>query len=211
PWNTTPRSFTNGTAAAPATSPAMSSPSNGTNVSSASVNFSWGTVSGATKYQVQVSTQSNFSTLYRYNGTTATSFTMNKFPNDGTVYYWRTRAGNAAAWGPWNTTPRSFTNGTASAPATSPSMSSPANGAYVPSTSITFSWGTVSGASKYQVQVSTQSNFATIYRHNGTTATSFTMNRFPNDGTVYYWRTRAGNATVWGPWNTTPRSFTNGP
>jgi hypothetical protein len=89
-------------------------------------------------------------------------------------------------------------------------MSSPANGATVSSTSITFSWDPVSGASKYQVQVSTQPDFSTLYRYNGTTGTSFTMNNFPNDGTIYYWRTRAGNAIGWGPWNTTPRSFTNG-
>ncbi|MFA5401210.1 MAG: C1 family peptidase, partial [Dehalococcoidia bacterium] len=196
------------------TAPTMTSPTNGAGVYSSTVNFFWSTVSGATKYQLQVSTLPDFSTLYRYNGTTATSFTMNNFPNDGTVYYWRTRAGNAIGWGPWNITPWSFTNGISSAspsaPTTPPAMTSPSNGAGVYSTTVNFSWSTVSGATKYQVQVSTQPDFSTLYRYNGTTATSFTMNNFPNDGTVYYWRTRAGNAIGWGPWNITPWSFTNG-
>ncbi len=92
-----------------------------------------------------------------------------------------------------------------------PSLSSPANGATVSTTSITFSWTTPTGSpTQYQLQVSTSSSFSsTLYDSSTITVTSWTLSGFPNTGTTYYWRVRAYNSSGWGPWSGTS-SFVNG-
>ncbi len=91
-----------------------------------------------------------------------------------------------------------------------PSLSSPANGATVSATSVTFSWTVPSGSpTKYNLQVSTSSTFATTVWDGEPTSSSHTLTGFPNDGTVYHWRVRAWNAGGWGSWSVV-RNFTNG-
>ncbi|MCK8604329.1 CAP domain-containing protein [Desulfoferrobacter suflitae] len=192
--------------------PSLSSPANGATVSTTSITFSWTTPTGSpTQYQLQVSTSSSFSsTVYDSSAITDTSWTLSGFPNTGTTYYWRVRAYNSSGWGPWSGT-RSFINGSSTSVPGAPSLSSPANGATVSTTSITFSWTTPTGSpTQYQLQVSTSSSFSsTLYDSSTITVTSWTLSGFPNTGTTYYWRVRAYNSSGWGPWSGTS-SFVNG-
>lgn len=101
----------------------------------------------------------SFSSLFHYNETSTTSKTYTDFPNDSTNYYWRVRACNAAGWGTWSD-PQSFVNGTPptkpppAKPPPSPTLLSPINNEVVSTSTVTFQWEAVTGASKYQVQVS---------------------------------------------------------
>jgi hypothetical protein len=71
-----------------------------------------------------------------------------------------------------------------------PALTSPANGVTMVPTSTTLSWGAVSGAQTYDLQVSTSSSFSTIFLDNISTGTSAPVSGLAN-GTTYYWRVRA--------------------
>ncbi len=92
-----------------------------------------------------------------------------------------------------------------------PTLASPADGAAVAGTSVTFSWNTPSGSpSKYHLQISTSSTFSSFfYNKDDRTGNSVTLSLFPNNGTRYYWRVRAYNSAGWGAWSSS-RSFING-
>ncbi|MDY0041958.1 MAG: CAP domain-containing protein, partial [Desulforhabdus sp.] len=162
--------------------PSLSSPANGATVSTTDITFSWTTPTGSpTAYHLQVSTSSTFSsTIYSNDSITGTSRTLSGFPNDGTTYYWRVRAYNSSGWGPWSST-RSFINGSTASVPGAPSLSSPANGATVSATSITFSWTTPTGSpTQYQLQVSTSSTVSsTVYDNASITDSSRTLSGCP--------------------------------
>jgi hypothetical protein len=199
-----------GTVQAQPGTPSLSSPTNGATVGGSSVTFSWTVPSGSpTQYELQVSDKSTFQMTAPFWSAESetTSKLLDGFPNDGTVFYWRVRASNSSGDGPWSVV-RSFTNGGSSVP-DAPSLSSPANGATVGGSSVTFSWTAPSGSpTKYNLQASTSSTFVTTVWDGEPTSTSHTLNGFSNNGTDYYWRVRAYNTSGWGAWSVV-RSFTN--
>jgi hypothetical protein len=66
--------------------------------------FKWGSQNGATKYQLQVSTSSSFTTtIFDADVGNNTSQEVTGL-SLGTLYYWRVRAGNDGGWGNWSTT-----------------------------------------------------------------------------------------------------------
>jgi hypothetical protein len=74
----------------------------------AAITFKWGSPNGATKYQLQVSTSSSFTTtVFDADVGNNTSQEVTGL-SLGTLYYWRVRAGNDGGWGNWSTT-RSIT------------------------------------------------------------------------------------------------------
>ena len=204
------RSFNNGTLPLPA-APTLTSPANAATVANTSITFNWGTVSTATNYHIRVGTDAAVETSIFHSNWTygVASKTYTDFPNNGTTYYWKVRAYNAAGWGSWSEI-RSFTNGTLPLPP-APALTSPANGATVSSTSVTFNWGSVSGATNYHIRVGTHPAVETSLFHSNYTygTASKTYTDFPNNGTTYYWKVRAYNAAGWGSWSEI-RSFTNG-
>jgi len=74
--------------------PSLSLPANGLNTSGASIDFSWIASTGADNYYLQVATYSDFSGL-TYDGAVGdtTSINLGSFPDDGSKFYWRMRAG----------------------------------------------------------------------------------------------------------------------
>jgi subtilisin-like proprotein convertase family protein len=78
-------------------------PLNGATSVSQTPQLTWGAVSGATTYDLQVSTSSTFgTTVINATGLTATSYTTGSPLTGATTYYWRTRAANACGVGPWS-------------------------------------------------------------------------------------------------------------
>jgi hypothetical protein len=70
----------------------------------AAIILKWGAPNGATKYQLQVSTISSFTTTVfdaDVGNNTSQEVTGLSF---GTIYYWRVRAGNNGGWSNWSTT-----------------------------------------------------------------------------------------------------------
>ena len=140
---------------------------------------------------------------------TTTSSIQTSFLDDGSEYKWRVRAGDSTRWGSWSAY-RYFINETITAGAPSaPSLLSPAVNATAATETIEFSWSTSSGALNYQLQVVRVSGGAITVDGPLGNVTSSSQSGFPNDGSDYLWRVRAGNATDWGPWSFY-RKFTNG-
>lgn len=74
-----------------------------------------------------------------------------------------------------------------------PNLNAPANGSTGLGSTPTLQWVAASGASGYQVQVSTAPNFSsTVFTATGIDGTSINTSAL-NGGTTYYWRVRASN------------------
>ncbi|NTW48574.1 MAG: hypothetical protein HGB19_02340, partial [Chlorobiales bacterium] len=199
----TEQSFT--TLLAPPGVPSLTSPADGATGVSSTPTLSWGSVTWAAGYELQVSTVSNFATtVVNQTSLTATSYAVTPALNAGTQYYWRVLAKNAAGSSAYSTV-RNFTT---LAPPPVPSLTSPANGATGVSSTLTLSWGAVTGATGYELQVSAVSNFATtVVNQTGLTATSYAVTPALNAGTQYYWRVLAKNAAGSSAYSTV-RNFT---
>jgi outer membrane protein assembly factor BamB len=216
-WSTE-TSFTTVPPSGSPSAPILISPANGANVSGTSVTFQWNASPGATKYYLIVSTnpglsvsQSNSSVRKYFGQVNSTQYTVTGFPNNGTTYYWWVYAGNSSGWcsqaqvvanGGW-----SLVNGTGGGTPTVPSapaLSSPANGANVSGTSVTFQWNASPSATKYFLIVSinpslsvAQSNSSSRKFYGQVNGVQYTVTGFPNNGTTYYWWVYAGNSSGW--------------
>jgi len=227
-------SFIN-TALAKPSAPTLSSPKededgNQAKVSGMSVTFEWEASDEVDEYWLEVNTNASWDKGTRKfcgNVGDVTEFTDRGYPNNGTTYYWRVRAGNATGWSDW-CEGESFTN--ASRP--SPNLSSPekegtdGTKVKVSGTSITFQWQASEGANEYQLEVNKSPPLVLIngswefdedalwkkaYRHYRgiVSGVSKTVTGFPDDGTEYYWRVRARSDAGWSAWSET-WSFING-
>jgi hypothetical protein len=90
---------------APPASPTLVSPSNSTiGVAVNPTTLNWDTATGATSYEVQISTASDFSSItVDQTNDTATSTQVNGLTNN-TTYYWRVMAVNGVAGSAWSQT-----------------------------------------------------------------------------------------------------------
>jgi uncharacterized protein YegP (UPF0339 family) len=167
--------------------------------------FEWVLSSGANKYELEIRKASDNS-LYRSVtlGNVSASI-QTGFPNDGTQYQWRVRAGNATGWSVWSDY-RTFNNGILPA---APTLLVPANNDNVPSISISFQWNASAGANKYQLEVVRVSSGAVFRNLVLGNVTATTQTGFPNDSSQFKWRLRAGSNDGWGPWSDY-RFFNNG-
>ncbi len=177
--------------------PVLSSPSDSDTGVVTPVGLSWGTVTGATTYAVQVSTGSGFTTLaFNQAGLTASSDSIPALAS-GTMFYWRANANNGSATGAWTTAWSFVTGGTVLA---APVLASPTNGTTGLATSVTLAWNTTAGATTYSLEVSTGSAFSTMIVNQP----GLTMNSSPisglSVGTTYYWMVNAactGSLSLW--------------
>lgn len=184
--------------------PVLSTPADGSINIPTATTLTWNAAVGALSYQLQVSTSSNFSgTIINQSGITSSLYELGGLSNN-TVYYWRVNASNASGVSGWSTT-RSFT--TIAAAPTAPVLVSPADSAVGVAINPTLTWKIPSGAISYQLQVSTDTGFATtVVNQSGIVAPSFALSALVNN-TTYYWRVNATNAGGTGPWSVR-RNFT---
>ena len=97
--------------------------------------------------------------------------------------------------------------------------SSPANGAHVPGTSVTFQWTAAEGATDYYLLVKTNDVFAAIseetHYFSGVPGEGNALNKtvggFPNDGTTYYWWVWSDTCNINEVLGNGPWRFTNSP
>ncbi len=161
------------------------------------VSFIWYSAGGATKYQLQVRKVSNNMVFKQRLLGSETTVTVSGFPNDGTQFKWRVRAGNTSGWGPWSAY-RTLVN--ASLPP-APALRAPANNAAVPGSAVLFRWSSATGATSYQLQIRKKSDNSIFKNRRFVNSTSGIIGGFHGDGTQFKWRVRAGNPGGWGPWS----------
>ncbi len=82
--------------------PALSSPVDNATGVALNGSLTWGSVSGATSYKVEVSTQSDFSTTVVSTTETTTTFTFSGELTNNTTYYWRVRSVNGVGESSWS-------------------------------------------------------------------------------------------------------------
>lgn len=177
--------------------PILRSPADNSLVIGTSVTFSWNRSSGANRYQIEVIDAESGAVFQSATLKNVASYKMTKMPNDGRIFNWRVRAGNALTWGEWSET-RSFTN---NAVPDAPTLRSPTDNAISVGGTLSFSWNRAVRATGYQIQViraEDESEFQTVTLKN---VTNVKVSGFSNDGVVYKWRARGLNAVGPGEWS----------
>ncbi|MFZ5857155.1 MAG: glycoside hydrolase domain-containing protein [Chloroflexota bacterium] len=170
----------------------------------ADVTVPTGTVFG--HYQIQVATNTNFTSPVQDATATLSEFTVPVRLLPNTVYYWHVRAANSLGhYGAWSAT-RSFRSAIRA-----PVLLSPANGTTLLDRRPRFDWRNAVGASGYTLQISKYSNFAILMVNAPTIASAFNM---PGDlpaNTTLYWRVRANGVNGPSLWSRVWRFRTGNP
>ena len=177
--------------------PLLASPADGSTGVPTSPTVSWNSSAGAAWYQLQVSTNSTFSsTVLSQQGITGVSYPVSGLlPN--TTYYWRVNTTYTLGTSGWSSVWSFTTAGVLAAP----SLASPADGSTGVSTSPSVTWNATSSAISYRLQVSTDVNVtATVFDQSGITNASSVVTGLANN-TTYYWRVRATYASGQSNWS----------
>ncbi len=174
--------------------PVLALPAGGAGSISIAPVLSWNALTAATSYHLDVSSAADFSTtVYSQGSLTAISQTVSGLANAAT-YYWRVGAKNATGITGWSGIANFTTFAT-------PVLASPVSGTGNISISPTLSWDAVAGATSCHLDVSATADFSTtVYSRGNLTATSQAISGLAN-GTAYYWRIGAKNATGISGWS----------
>ncbi len=185
------------------------SPSDNATQQPVSLTLKWNTASTATSYRLQVGTDSTFAGGLVANDSTLTdTSSVVSGLNTNTKYFWRVNAKNAAGYGAASSL-RRFTT---IAPPAVVTLVFPADNATGQPISLTLRWNTVSVATSYRLEVSTDSTFAggVVVDDSTLTDTSRVVSGL-NTNTKYFWRATARNAAGSGPTSSLRRFTTIAP
>ncbi|MDR8390925.1 Ig-like domain-containing protein [Aliifodinibius sp. S!AR15-10] len=182
------RSFT--TQMASAGTPQLTTPGDGSTGVETEVALNWNSVEYADSYRVELATSSDFSFGVSTQTVSATSATFTALDFE-TTYFWRVTATNSLGDGGTSNV-FSFTTRSESQLA-SPTLTSPTDGTET-STSVLFSWNSVSGATGYRLLVATDSEFNSITVDNSSIETQLEVSTF-DYSTTYYWKVVASDGS----------------
>jgi hypothetical protein len=175
-------------ASAPAV-PTTVAPASGTEVDGLP-RFAWDAVSGAARYEFQLSADSAFNSTQASFFTENTRATLDKTLPNGT-YWWRVRSvdasGAVSGWSAAWSIDKDWGD--------APTLTAPANGAAVvyPTTPLTLRWSAVPRAAEYELSIATDpllgSMISSVYPLE-TQALAFTPTGLLAPGQTYYWAVR---------------------
>lgn len=161
----------------------LNSPANNLLTNQTNLSFSWGSLSGATRYHIQVDTASFTDTAKLFYNKTIPGQLISVALSRDQVYQWRVRAENDTAQSQWSSI-NYFTYDHTSPPATT--LTAPADKQSV-TTPVTLQWGNSATATKYRLYV---------YKSDGTTIYSSTFPTIVN-GTTYSFVGVSGDTDYW--------------
>ena len=178
----------------------LEAPANQYVSASNTINFWWDQVDHALTYHLQVVTP-DFAEpggLVLDTVVSNNKFSFNLSPG---IYQWRVMAENGSSQTPYAAA-RTFTVGLTSFSQQTVQLTSPGNNFLSNKATVVLQWGSLYGATKYQLQIDTNS-FAdtTILVYNKTIAAQQYSFVFPKDQ-VYQWRVRGENDTAYSQWST---------
>ncbi|MCC6550072.1 MAG: hypothetical protein IT279_08390, partial [Ignavibacteriaceae bacterium] len=166
--------------------PVLAAPVNNATAQLLTPALSWGAVTGATEYRLQLATDAAFTAIVKDTVTSVLSYSVYTPLTNYADYFWRVKAIDGTEEGAFSS---AFSFRTLLA---SPGLSTPADSSIFVSVTPTISWNAVPGATAYDLQISGDSNFVGIaLSHTGETGTSYTLNGPLAHYTVFYWRVRA--------------------
>jgi hypothetical protein len=175
-------------AMASASSPAqMVSPANGSTLSGPSQAFTWNTGSGATQYMLWVGTSLGGTEILNEDEGTNLSTTVTGLPTNGNTIYVRLRSLVGGTW---------LSNDYSYAASSLATLTSPAPGTTLASSSQTFQWTAAGGATQYFLWLGPSPGSKDFGAINGGTNLSVTASGLPtNAGTIHarLWSLIAGH------------------
>ncbi len=181
-------------------SPTLTYPSNDSiGVEPVLVALRWQGAAGSEQYDVDLSTDSTFTNLTRWERDIYVTQVIFDNLSENTKYWWRVRGINSEGKSEWSNT-FNFTTGYIRPSV--PVLVSPSSGAYKLDVSQTLTWQESARALKYHLQFSDDVTFATtIIDEDTLTTTSFAVSNLKNNQT-YYWRVAAINLGGQSDWST---------
>jgi hypothetical protein len=171
----------------PLSPPSPSSPTNSSTVCLQPA-LTWGAVTGATSYKVQVATNNCFDLrVVDTSGVGGTSYPVSGL-SAYLTYYWRVQASASSGTSYWSV-PSSFYMCVTPPPA--PTLSMPANNSTTCFQLLT--WNRPTSAYSYRVRVATDSNFSSSFVDVSNIVNEFYALPSLSSGTTYYWNVSAAN------------------
>ena len=162
--------------------------------------FDWANSTGAISYTLQVSTVSNFSLLKFDQAITDSQYivTLNNLLNNAT-HYWKVRSSNGSIFSDWSSV-MTFAVSNNDIPIY---KNSPSNNEQVSTTTPSFDWNDVDGATVYQIQISSIS--ALDFTSTVVNIDTITISYLDLDTKLgyldYFWRVRANVDSAWRSWS----------
>ncbi len=174
--------------------PVLLSPENGALNQPTDITFDWENAANATEYIIEYADNPEFNSSIE-NTSSASEYFVSGLILDQT-YYWRVYSSDGINISEWSDT-RSFTTGLM--PLDIPVLISPANGVTNQLTELTLDWNSVSGATSYEYQYSTDNTFATY--NNGTISNTEVLISGLEYDTEYFWRIQATDGSQFSEWS----------
>ncbi len=171
--------------------PQLLSPVNNEENAERSPDFIWSMAQGAIKYEFQLSSVLDFSSLNEHQTLTDTTFSLNSDLNYETQYFWRVRGIGVSDTSDWSPV---FNFKTIVDKPQAPVLVSPENEASDIDITSLFKWSSVNNAESYTLQISEVTDFTSLYFESTVSDTMDTAGDF-NYQSVYYWRVKASNST----------------
>jgi hypothetical protein len=193
PWSST---FTFSTQNAPPAPPVLVYPPDSSeNIPRNNFQYTWNVSYGANSYNIQVSTNSGFTSFIYNSTTTGTNWTQSTLLGFDTRYYWRVRATSISG----GTGVFSSTNTFKTIPGLLPPpiLNYPGCGTQNISLTPLMHWSAISGAVAYRLQIAVNSTYGTLIFNQIIYDTAYQVTPgLLTGGATYYWRVNSINAAM---------------
>lgn len=185
--------------------PTLLAPLNNAKKQPLSIDFQWSRVEGALTYEIQISKDPNFSTIYTGRSGLVTNVVTIKELQPSTTFYWRVKAKNDEGESKWSVV---YSFRTAPSQLDQPNLVFPENDQHDIPTNATLVWNAVPGAKYYSIQVTKTFGFYNIDIEVNNIADTFFVAQNLDNQTEYFWRVQAYNDSADSPWSSVRRFTT---